>query len=503
VTRKSLFELISQFDLFESPAASMSLALRVFPFTFRKTLMNKLLLLAGSALLPVLLTACGGDDHPTSPPEQANLRAIHASAETPSVDVFVNATRALPGVTFGQASAFSPVNAGSTRIQVTLANQPATTAAIDVSVPLASGRDYTAIAIGNGATGPTRLQAVLVDDAGAPPAAGQVKLRVVHGAPAVPGVDVFVTAPNDALPSAPTIANLQFAQQAPAASASALSVPAGTYRVRARVSGQSSIAFDSGPVPLAAGTDAVMVAVPDAGPSLSPIQLLVAAKGASAAFVRDARAALRVAHFSPNVPAVDVFLKAPGEANGAGNRALSGVTFPQDSGFLSVAAGTYDASVALAGSLAGVLNLNGAALARGTSTSVFAIGLLNGTGTQALRLATYADDRTPVAGQAKVRVMHLSPDAPAVDVVVLNGGAIAARPVTNLAFPNATAMSLTLAPGTYTLGVTAAGGTAIVASHNFTLAAGSVVTVAAVGCLSTSGACAGGQPFQFKTLDNR
>lgn len=481
----------------------MSVALRVFPFTFRKTLMNKLLLLAGSALLPVLLTACGGNDHPTPPPAQANLRAIHASAETPSVDVFVNGTRALAGVTFGQAAAFSPVTAGSTRIQVALANQPATTAAIDVSVPLASGRDYTAIAIGNGATGPTRLQAVLVDDAGAPPAAGQVKLRVVHGAPAVPGVDVFVTAPNDPLPTAPTIANLQFAQQAPAASASALSVPAGTYRVRARVSGQSSIAFDSGPVPLAAGTDAVMVAVPDAGPSLAPIQLLVAAKGASAAFVRDARAALRVAHFSPNVPAVDVFLKAPGEANSAGNRALSGVTFPQDSGFLNVAAGTYDASVALAGSLSGVLNLNGAALARGTSTSVFAIGLLNGTGTQALRLATYADDRTPVAGQAKVRVMHLSPDAPAVDVVVLNGGAIAARPVTNLAFPNATATSLTLAPGTYTLGVTAAGGTAIVASQDFTLAAGSVVTVAAVGCLSTSGACAGGQPFQFKTLDNR
>jgi len=465
--------------------------------------MNRLLLLAGAALVPALLAACGSDDHPTPPTAQANLRAIHASAATPSVDVFVNGTRTLAGVTFGQASGFSTVSPASTRIQVTLANQPAATAPIDVSVPLASGRDYSAIAIGEGATGPTRLQAVLVDDSGAAPAAGQVKLRVVHGAPAVPGVDVFVTAASDPLPTAPTIANLQFAQQAPAASAAALSVPAGTYRVRARVSGQTAIAFDSGPVPLAAGTDAVVVAVPDAGPSLSPIQLLVAAKGASAAFVRDARAALRVAHASPNVPAVDVFLKAPGEANSVANRALSNVTFPQDSGFLNVPAGTYDASVALAGSLSGVLNLNGAALARGSSTSVIAIGLLNGTGPQALRLATYADDRTPVAGQAKVRVLHLSPDAPAVDIVVLNGGVIAARPVTNLSFPNATATSLTLAPGTYTLGVTPTGATTVVASQNFTLAAGNVVTVAAVGCLSTTGACAGGQPFQFKTLDDR
>lgn len=463
---------------------------------------------AGAAAAGLItLAACGvfdDDDDPAPPPvAQSQLRAIHASADTPAVDVFISGARALTGVTFGAASAFNAVPAGTTRVQVALAGQPATSAAIDVSAPLVAGRDYTAIAVGSGATGPTRLQAVLIDDAGTPPAAGQVKLRVVHGAPAVPGVDIFVTAPNDPLPTTPTIANLQFAQQAPAAATAALSVPAGTYRVRARVAGQTAIAFDSGSVALAAGTDAVIVAVPDAGPSLSPIQLLVAAKGASAAFVRDSRAALRVGHFSPTVPAVDVFLKAPGEANATSNRALAGVTFPQDSGFLSVGAGTYDASVALAGSLAGVLNLNGATLARGTSTSVFAIGLLNGTGAQALRLAAFADDRTPVAGQAKVRVIHLSPDAPAVDVVVLNNGTIASRLVTNLAFPNATATALTLAPGSYTLGVVATGGTAVVVSQAFTLAAGDVVTIAAVGCLSTTGACAGGQPFQFKTLDDR
>ncbi len=460
---------------------------------------------AGAAFGALLtLAACGGDDDDPPPPvAQAQLRAIHASADTPAVDVFINGNRALSGVTFGQASGFNAVPAATTRVQVAIAGQAASTAPIDASVPLAANRDYTAIAIGSGTTGATRLQAVLIDDAGTAPAAGQVKLRVVHGAPAVPAVDIFVTGPTDPLPAAPTIPGLAFAQQAPAAAQAALSVPAGNYRVRARVAGQTDIAFDSGTVPLAAGTDAVIVAVPDAGPSLSPIQLLVAAKGASAAFVRDTRAALRVAHFSPNVPAVDVFLKAPGAANDAGNRALANVTFPQDSGFLAVPNGSYDASVALAGSLNGVIGLNGATLARGSSTSVFAIGLLNGTGAQALRLAAYVDDRVPVAGQAKVRVIHLSPDAPAVDIVVLNGSTIAARAVTNLSFPNATTTALTLAPGTYSLGVTATGQNAVVASQNFTLAAGDVVTVAAVGCLSTTGVCAGGQPFQFKVLNDR
>jgi hypothetical protein len=480
------------------------------PFPLRSTWASHGSRALAAALATLTLTACGvfDDDDEAAPPPpvaQAQLRAIHASADTPAVDVFINGARALAGVSFGQASGFNAVPAGSTRVQVTLANQPATTAPIDAALPLAAGRDYTAIAIGSGASGATRLQAVLIDDAGTAPAAGQVKLRVVHGAPAVGAVDIFVTAPGDALPATPTIPALAFGQQAPTATQAALSVPAGSYRVRARVAGQTAIAFDSGAVPLAAGTDAVVVAVPDAGPgpSLSPIQLLLAPKGGTTAFVRDGRAALRVGHFSPNVPAVDVFLKAPGAANAAGNRALSNVSFPADSGFLAVDAGSYDASVALAGSLAGVLDLNGAALARGSSTSVFAIGLLNGSGAQALRLAAFADDRTPVAGQAKVRVIHLSPDAPAVDVVVLNGAAIASRAVTNLAFPNATASALTLPPGTYNLGVTATGQSTVVASQSFPLAAGDVVMIAAVGCLSTTGACAGGQAFQFKVLNDR
>ena len=452
------------------------------------------------------LVACGGDDDPAPAPPagpQTQLRVVHASADTPAVDVFVNGGRALSGVTFGQASAFSGIAAGSTRLQVSLAGQPASAAAIDATVTLDANRDTTVLAVGSGATGATRLQPVVISDDGAAPAGGQVKLRVVHGAPAVPAVDIFVTAPEAALPATPTIPNLAFSQQAPAAGAAALTVPAGNYRVRVRVTGQTAVAYDSGPLALAAGSDLVLAAVPDAGPSQSPIQLLLAPKGGTAAFARDARAALRVAHFSPNVPAVDVFLKAPGVANAMGNRVLSNVSFPVDSGYLSVTGGTYDASVALAGTLNGVIGLNGAALARGTSTSVFAIGLLNGAGNQALRLAGFADDRAPVAGKAKVRVIHLSPDAPAVDVVVLSGGAITARPVVNLGFPNATATPLQLDAGTYTLAVVPTGAATPLlpsaAGVPVTLAAGDVKTIVAIGALQAAGA----QPFQFKVLDDR
>jgi hypothetical protein len=464
----------------------------------RRTFLRSILVASAAS---AVLAACGGDDNNVIP--ASSLVAVHASASTPAVDVYANGARAASGATFGTATSALTLPSGDTRIQVTLAGQPLSTAAIDVVATLAQSRSYTALAIGSGSTGPTRLQAALVDDDGAAPASGQVKLRVLHGAPAVPQVDIFVTAPDADLAGAPTISALAFAQQAPRAGSAALQVAGGNYRIRARVAGQTAVAFDSGPVTIPAGADWIVVAVPDAGPSNSPIQLLVVPRIGTALFVRDARANIRVAHFSPNVPAVDVFLKAPGVANSLSNRVLAGVIFPQDSGFLPVLAGTYDASVALTNTLSGVLNLNGAALPRGSNTSVFAIGLLNGTGAQALQLKAFADNRTPTAGKAKVRVIHLSPDAPAVDVVVLAGATIAARPVTNLSYPNATSTALELEPGTYTLAVVPTGASSPVLptanGAQVTLAAGDVKTIVATGALNP----ANGANFRFVVLDDR
>jgi hypothetical protein len=462
--------------------------------------------LLAAAAATALLVACGSDGG--DPAQITTLRAVHASADAPAVDLLLNGTRVASGLTYEKATAPLPVLAGPARIQVNPANSA--TSVLDLGAVLPPNRFTSAVVLGSVAAGTPPAQAlgaVLIDDDGAAPAAGNVKVRVVHGAPAVPAVDIYVTAPTAALPAQPTIAGLAFRGVAPASGARALEVAAGSYRIRATVAGQpGSVAYDSGSVSLPAGGDLLIVAVPSSG-GISPVKLLVVARDGASFTIGDDQAALRVAHFSPTVPAVDVFLKAPGAANSAANRVLSNVTFPQDSGFLKVPSGSYDASVALAGSLTGVLNLNGANLAKGTSTSVFAIGLLAGTGAQALQLKAFADDRAPVAGKAKVRVIHLSPDAPAVDVVALANGAIAARVVSNLAYPNATAAPLQLDPGSYTLAVVPAGASAPVlptpAGVTVSLAAGDVATVVAVGCLASAGACAGGAPFQFKVLNDK
>ncbi len=86
------------------------------------------------------------------------------------------------------------------------------------------------------------------------------------------------------------------------------------------------------------------------------------------------------------------------------------------------------------------------------------LGLLTLTLSLSLALVTLAgcgddDVAGPRPAQAELRALHLSPDAPGVDIF-LNGGSKPA--VENLAFPNGTGF-VSVDPGTYTVAVAASG----------------------------------------------
>lgn len=460
--------------------------------------------LSAVGAIALLMTACNDSSQPAT----TELRAIHASSDAPNVDVIVNGEKKLSDVPYKTASSFFSIPAGTTTLAVNPTGSSASV--IDTSVALTANQQYTVLVVGLAATSAPQgeqLQAVLVDDPGNTPASGNVKVRVVHGAPGVPTVDIYVTAPGASLPASPTIPGLAYTAVAPASGSKALEIAGGSYEIRATVTGDQTktVVFDSGSVSLPANADLLVTAIPAAG--VSPVSLLVAPAGASAAVIADSRAAIRVGHLSPNVPAVDVSLDDSGTSTSA--LSLSNVSYPTDSGYAVVPSGTYDAAVALASNPAtAVLTLKGASLGANTSTSVFAIGLLGGTGAQTLKLAAFADDRVPVEGKAKVRVIHLSPDAPAVDVVALgSGGGIAATLVSDLSYPNATSADLAVAPDNYTLAVVPTGTTSPVlptaAGVAVTLKAGQIVTVAAIGCLNTtSGPCTNGRPFALKVLSD-
>ncbi len=155
---------------------------------------------------------------------------------------------------------------------------------------------------------------------------------------------------------------------------------------------------------------------------------------------------IRVAHFSPDTPAVTVFLN--GEPSG-----IQTLSYGDVSGWVELPAGTYSIAVAPAGgtiedAAIGPANFS---LAPGAWITVAATGSL-GAGT--LGASVISEDYTPLAaGEARVTVVHAIADAPAVDVILPDGTPI----VQNLRFGSGT--SLTVPAGSYDLAVVAAGTT--------------------------------------------
>ena len=195
--------------------------------------------------------------------------------------------------------------------------------------------------------------------------------------------------------------------------------------------------------------------------------LLALALAAPALAQGGGEAQVRVAHLAPDAPNVDVYVN--------GEPALTNVPYTTVSGYLPLPAGTQQITVYATGDTSTPVIDAPVELAAGGAYTVAAVGLV---ADGSITAQVYEDDlRAPSSGNAKVRVVHASPDAGPVDVVPRGGDPL----VTDLAFPNATAYAEVPA-GTYTIDVNAAGTDQTVLSvPDATLADGGVYSAFAIG----------------------
>lgn len=220
------------------------------------------LLLAATALT----AACDDDDDNTGPEGEARIRVVHASPDAPEVDVLLDDTEVLSDVPYLVASGYLETSAGDHNLKVNAAGT--TTTVIDADATLADGTDYTVIASGLLA----EIAPIVLEDDNSAPAAGNVRVRAIHGAPSAPAVDVYVTAPEADLSAAtPVLTNVAFGDVAPY-----LEVPAGDYQVRVTPAGTKLVVIDSGALTLASGQVRTAIAV-DAPGGGAPFDLLVLA----------------------------------------------------------------------------------------------------------------------------------------------------------------------------------------------------------------------------------
>ena len=208
--------------------------------------------------------------------------------------------------------------------------------------------------------------------------------------------------------------------------------------------------------------------------ALIPVALLTAVVFVSSCTKEEEKtyAKVLVTHSSPDAPGVDLLVDGSKQNSSALN-------YPNNTGYLQVESGARNIKVNATGTSTTVINAD-LTLEKDKNYSVFAIDSVS-----RISALVVADDlTTPASGKAHVRFIHLSPNAPAVDVAVTGGGVVFG----NKSFKDYTAFT-PLDAGTYNLEVRVAGtSTVALPLPGIALQAGKIYTVFAKGFLGGSGA---------------
>lgn len=449
--------------------------------------------LSAAALLFAAGCSGGGSDSSTAQPQlpqpTGTLEVIHASPDAPDVDVRVAGLEIAGSVPY-KGVRVSAYEVGDYPIEV-VGNVPGG----DVTVIPAAGQAAPTVTIGEDqrvtvvAAGEVAgIAPIVLTDTPPAIADDEVRLRVLHAAPAAPAVEVYVTAPGDPL-GAP-LGTFAFGETL---TPDAVVVPEGAYRIRVAVPGSpSTVVYDSGAIDLPGGADLLVAAVANTTTGASPVSLLATTGSTTLEFLdADTPSDVRVVHASPDAPNVDVVAN-----DDFASRPVVDLAFGAGTDYLGLPPGDINVKVVPTGADAPVVIDADLTLAQGTSYSVYATGLLADIAPLVL-----VDDTRRVATEARVRILHASPSAGAVDIYVVPGGTGGDLSGAAPAFSGVPFLADTgyveLAPGSYDVVVTGAGSTVpAIGPVTLTLDGGGLYTAAAIDQVN------GGVPPTLLLLDD-
>jgi hypothetical protein len=372
------------------------------------------------------------DPRPTGPSSgHAEVRVVHLSPGSPDVDVFVDGEPAFSDVTFTWGTSYAELPAGSYRFDVSAAGTGAADAVLSVDgVPLAEGKSYTVVAYDR-LDAP--IKALALEDDYEDLAAGNIRVRAVHGAVGVGPVDVWTTAAGVATR---LYDDLEFGT-----AGDYLDVPAGAYTLSFDVdeNGIADVSFD---VPgLVSGTVATVF---DAGALFLLAQLRDGNTVRIAPSTSRTTGQVRVLHLSPDAPPVDVF------ANLGTTPIISALAFGAGTGYAALPATSYRFDVSATGTPAAssVLSVESLPIAAGGSYTVVAFDRL-----ASIRGIALEDDFAAIpAGSIRVRAVHTASGIGQVDVLNVPAHGIAGVLFENLDFGAATSYA-DVPEGAYVIGL--------------------------------------------------
>jgi hypothetical protein len=416
-----------------------------------------------SLVLIAFAAGCGASVGPAA--TNARVRVAHLSPGAPAVDfclaphgtasftgpILAGAGRAT-GLSYGTVTRYFDVEAA--RYDVRLVAPGAT----DCKQPLANLDDFTRLpeladgasatiaaegTLGGQGDAAFTLRAYADDDE---VAAGKARLRLIHASPGTPAVDVG--SGGGAL-FAPVFTSIAFG-----AAGTVEIAPLAGVELSARAHGATQDVLSIEGAALPAGAIATAFAIGQLSSSDAPLRVLLCLDNAepngvhsqcSIAGAAPRRAHVRIAHLSPDAPAVDVCLAPAGTAFSdkplLRSLGAAGLSYATVTAYVDLPVATYSVRVvhAIAPSCAtpAIADPPGLAVTADLTATVAAIGDLEPLGHAVndppLRLAVFADDTAITADMVKLRFIHASPGTPAVDVG-LGTGATFQRVFANVAF---------------------------------------------------------------------
>ena len=346
-------------------------------------------------------------------PGTAAVRVAHMSPNAPNVDIYVEGDAVLEDVPFGAVSQYLDVPAGERSVEITAAGDP-DTSVFSGPVPVEADTEYTIAAVGEiGDNADQPFEPFVLEDDNSDPGGDTARVRLVHASPDAPAVDVTLASNGDALYDGVEYGGSGY-----------VDVPEGDYTLQVRGDTESNdgdvvAEFD---VSLSGGEVYTAFAAgylsPDDDPTDTPFDLFVTQDTGDSSMETETEsqpASVRVAHMSPNAPNVDVYVD--------GSAVLEDVPFSAVSDYLEVPAGARTVEITAAGDSDASVFEGDVTVESGQAYTIVAAGEIGDEADEAFAPLVLEDNNTaPGADTARLRVVHVSPDAPAVDVTAESTG---------------------------------------------------------------------------------
>lgn len=409
----------------------------------------------------LVLASCTENSGSGPDPEtnKASVRVIHTSHDAPAVDILIDDSEAVSDLAFGASSGYKSVDEGQRSLKITAANSPSTVLITD-SLTFEEGKSYTVFAVGALAN----IDWIVQEDLRTSNSS-KAKVRLLHASPDAPPVDVKLgNGSGTALFAGASFMDLSnYLEVDEAAYSFAIAVADTTTEVEV----YAPVTVNNGSVYTIVAHGTVNATDP------YPFSVRVFTDNGAGTETVD------LAPGSSNIMAIHASPDAPGAGllvDGVLVNTSGPLEFPGNTGYLTADAGIRNLMVNAFGTSNTIIDVD-AAFDADKYYSIFAINVLD-----SIEALVLEDNlAAPTGNNAHVRFIHLSPDAPAVDVVVKSNGAVV---FADKEFKEFTA-NMVLGASTYDLEVRVAGtSTAVLDLPGIVLQPGKVYTIFANGFLS-------------------